>query len=215
MTEKIFWSNPYQTHLRSKVVRIEGKQIELSHTIFYAESGGQESDRGTISGIQVMEAKKEATRIIYTLASEPDWSEGDEVETQIDWERRYALMKLHFAAEIVLELFTQRFEKIIKIGAHISEDKSRIDFEWPESIGPVLTDIQVHSQKMIDSDLPIFSGFSDEEKERRYWKIDHFAQVSCGGTHLRKTSEIGKIKLKRKNIGKGKERVEITLMASI
>ncbi|MCW4627521.1 MULTISPECIES: hypothetical protein [Marinomonas] len=64
---------------------------------------------------------------------------------------------------------------------------------------------------MIDADLPIEKDFSDQPEERRYWKVDGFAQVPCGGTHVKSTAELGVIKLKRKNVGKGKERVEIYL----
>lgn len=211
MTEKVFWTNPYQTQLKSIVTQISGDDIELSHTIFYAESGGQESDKGTIAGVPVIKAKKSGARIIYTLESASDLNVGDEVLTEIDWSRRYALMKLHFAAEVVLELFTQRFSSIHKVGAHISEDKSRIDFEWPENIGKVLPEIQSEAQALIDSDSVIVSAFSDESEERRYWRVEGFAQVPCGGTHLKRTKEVGQIALKRKNVGKGKERVEIRL----
>lgn len=54
----------------------------------------------------------------------------------------------------------------------------------------------------------IFYAFSNE---RRYWKINEFAAVPCGGTHIKRTGEIGQIKLKRVNPGKGKERIEIYL----
>lgn len=212
MTEKVFWNNPYQTKIISVVTQITGNNVELSHTIFYAESGGQESDEGTIAGIPVVKAEKSGSRIIYTLETRPTFAVGDEVVTEIDWPRRYALMKLHFAAEVVLELFTQNFNSITKIGAHISEDKSRIDFEWPENIAPLLPALLSKAQALIDSDSIITSEFSDQTKERRYWKVEGFAQVRCGGTHLKRTSEVGKIALKRKNVGKGKERVEITLV---
>ncbi len=109
--------------------------------------------------------------------------------------------------------FTQKFANIQKVGAHISADKSRIDFEWPESITPLLAEFQQRAQAVIDSDAEIESAFSDEGQERRYWKVEGFAQVPCGGTHLKRTSEVGRIALKRKNVGKGKERVEITLVS--
>jgi len=211
MTVKTFWKDPYQTRLLSEVIRIEGHQIELSDTIFYAESGGQESDAGTMAQIIVTEAIKHDQVITYTLAAKPHFKVGDQIETCIDWARRYALMKLHFAAEVVLELFTQKYPEMTKVGAHISQGKSRIDFEWPESINALLPDIQKQAQALIDADSVIESDFSDETAEIRYWKLDDFAQVPCGGTHLKRTSEVGLIKLKRKNIGKGKERVEISL----
>ncbi len=210
MTEKAFWLDPYQTRLISSVTRIDHNEIELARTIFYAESGGQESDSGTIGGIHVIHARKEGLRILYTLEHSPGFRVGSEVETQIDWQRRYALMKLHFAAELVLELFT-RAHGLAKIGAHISADKSRIDFICNENISGLLPDINRQAQQIITADLPIRSDFSDKQTQRRYWQIDGFAQVACGGTHLKRTAEIGTIHLKRKNIGKGKERVEITL----
>ncbi|MDG2997194.1 alanyl-tRNA editing protein [Vibrio parahaemolyticus] len=211
MTEKVFWANPYQTELRSIVTSIEGNDIELDRTIFYAESGGQESDAGTINGVSVLSATKDGARIIYSLESPPNFVVGDTVLTKIDWERRYALMKLHFAAEVVLEKFYQRYDGVVKVGAHISQEKSRIDFEWPENITGLLKELEIEVQALLDMSSPIISDFSDVESEKRYWQVDGFAQVPCGGTHLKNTSEVGLIKLKRKNLGKGKERVEITL----
>lgn len=211
MTYKQFWVDPYQTELMTTVTSISGQSVELAKTIFFAESGGQESDSGTINGQTVCKAEKQGKRIAYELESSPDFSVGDTVMVKVDWQRRYCLMRLHFAAELVLELFYKALPGLEKVGAHISQDKSRIDFEWPESISPMLVDMQAKAQAIIDADLPIEKGFSDEEQERRYWKIDGFAQVPCGGTHVRSTKELGVIKLKRKNIGKGKERVEIFL----
>ena len=212
MTLKVFWQNPYQSQLISKVIAINGHQIELEETIFYAESGGQESDAGTIAGISVLEAKKQNQSIIYTLSSIPAFGVGELVETRINWERRYALMKLHFAAEVVLEIFFKEYPLMQKIGAHISPTKSRIDFEWPQSISPLLVGIQLKAQALIDSNLEIESDFENESEQKRYWRVEGFAKVPCGGTHLRSTQEVGQIRLKRKNTGKGKERVEISLL---
>lgn len=212
MTHKVFWDDPYQVELESTVSRVDGPCIELEETIFYAESGGQESDAGTIGGIQVIKAEKLGLSIVYTLEHEPNFQAGTVVTTQIDWARRYALMKLHFAAEVILEVVTHRFPEMTKVGAHISADKSRIDFEWHESVKPLLPELQQQAQSVIDSHADIISDFSDTSEQRRYWKVDGFAQVPCGGTHLKNTSEVGRIQLKRKNIGKGKERIEISLV---
>ncbi len=210
MTQKVFWQDTYLTELTTTITHIDGTDVELASTIFYAESGGQESDSGSIGGIPVIKAEKQGLSIRYTLAHQPDFNLGDEVVIKIDWPRRYALMKLHFAAEVVLELITQNYA-LEKIGAHISQDKSRIDFLTSQPISPLLADIQQQAQAIIDSDQTIESDFSDIQQQRRYWKVAGFAQVPCGGTHLKRTAEVGQIRLKRKNIGKGKERVEISL----
>ena len=134
---------------------------------------------------------------------------GDIVRVTIDWTRRYQLMRLHFAAEIVLELAYQRCQGMVKIGAHISASKARIDFRWDQPITPLLPSLEQAAQKLVDAQLPILSAFSDEANERRYWRIEGFSQVSCGGTHIHNTHEIGLIQLKRVNPGKGQERIEI------
>jgi len=212
MTKKLFWKNPYQTSNEARIASVNGSIVTLDETIFSAFSGGQESDHGTIAGRPVLEARKVGKEIEYTLPSAHNLREGDQVPVHIDWDRRYKLMRLHFAAELVLELFYRRLAGVRKIGAHIAEDKARIDFEWPESISPLLPEIVKEVNAIIESDVEIISAFSNVADEKRYWKIANFAEVPCGGTHLKRTGEVGVLRLKRNNIGKGKERVEIYLI---
>lgn len=208
MSRKIFWQDPYQTALETTITSVKGNVITLSETIFYAFAGGQESDSGTIGTLPVLEARKDELEIFYTIANHA-FQVGDEVQVLIDWQRRYKLMRLHFAAEIILELVYQTIPQIEKIGAHIAEDKSRIDFELGENIASLFPKLLAESESLISANHPIISAFSDEASERRYWEIEGFARVSCGGTHLKKTGEVGQLSLKRKNVGKGKERIEI------
>jgi Ser-tRNA(Ala) deacylase AlaX len=137
---------------------------------------------------------------------------NDEVFVKIDWDKRYNIMKLHFAAEIILELIYQNFNRPEKIGANIAEDKARLDFKWEGNISEIIPFLESRIREIIESDLDIISQFSDEENEVRYWEIEGFAKVDCGGTHIRKTGEIGDIILKRgKSLGRNKERIEIYL----
>ncbi len=221
MTEKVFWQDPYLTRLDTVITSVSERGVTVAQTIFYAFSGGQESDTGTIAAHPVLEARKEGientrrTEIVYTLDDAHDLRPGDPVTMTIDWGRRYRLMRLHFAAEIVLELSYRELNPIQKIGAHIAENKARIDFEWGESIAPALSLLEEQANGLITANHPIVSAFSDAENERRYWEIDGFARVACGGTHLRSTGEVGAVELKRKNIGKGKERIEIYLAQKV
>jgi Ser-tRNA(Ala) deacylase AlaX len=209
MTKKIFWEDPYLTQLETHIATVKDNDITVEQTIFYALSGGQESDYGTIGNNRVLQARKEGKEIVYTLENSHGLKPGDQVRMNIDWERRYKLMRLHFAAEIVLELAYQNLDSIEKIGAHIAQDKARIDFKWDENISTVLPVIKKEALGIIEANQEIISAFSDKEKEERYWEIKGFSRVPCGGTHLRKTAEIGEIELKRKNVGKNKERIEI------
>ncbi len=207
MTHKLFWDEPYRTSLATTVRAVAGGEVSLTETIFYALSGGQESDAGTINGEPVLAARKDGFDIWYRLARVP--AAGEPAWVEIDWPRRYALMRLHFAAEIVLELTYRALPGIEKIGAHIAADKARIDFLLDRPITPLLAPLTQDAQALIDADLPIVSAFSDAAAQRRYWEIAGFGRVACGGTHLRRTGEVGRLRLKRHNIGKGKERVEI------
>lgn len=128
MLQKLFWNDPYASEIQAKIEAIEGDCVYLDQTIFYAFSGGQESDFGTIGGVEVVEAMKEGTNIRYTLASTQALHVGQEVTIKIDWQRRYSLMQHHFAAELILELLYQELGSVEKIGAHIAQDKARIDF---------------------------------------------------------------------------------------
>jgi len=168
MTQKIFWQNPYLTELSTTVTSVQGNKITVKETIFYAFSGGQESDYGSICNYPVLEAKKEGKKIFYTLDENHLLKVGGTVKMIIDWERRYKLMRLHFAAEVVLELICQQFLDIVKIGAHIASDKARIDFSWHENLAPYLPSVQQAAQNIIDADQEIISAFSDGINERRY-----------------------------------------------
>jgi Ser-tRNA(Ala) deacylase AlaX len=211
MTKKVFWEQPYLKSIETRITSVDGSKITVDKTIFFAFSGGQESDRGSIGGYPVIDAKKVGPKIVYTLPESHNLKEGEPVRIIIDWKRRYKLMRLHFAAELILELMYKKLKGAKKIGAHISEEKARIDFRWNESITPLLMEISSEAESIIQGDYKINSAYSDKITEKRFWEIDGFARVPCGGTHLKKTGEVGKLKLKRKNIGKDKERVEIYL----
>ncbi len=212
MVYKRFWQDPYLTELETRVSSVNGQEICLVETIFYAFSGGQESDSGTIAAMKVLEAAKAGQEIIYILATDHGLTVGESVKIDIDWQRRYRLMRLHFAAELVLELMYQNLPGIEKIGAHIAEDKARIDFRWSENLSRYIASLEQDVQQMIHNRYDIISDFSDQVLQKRFWKIAGFAQVPCGGTYIKNTIEIGGIKLSRKNLGKDKERLEITLL---
>jgi Ser-tRNA(Ala) deacylase AlaX len=120
-------------------------------------------------------------------------------------------MRLHFAAELILELVTKKLG-LEKIGAHIAETKARIDFVYDTNISSIFSEMLTEYNDIIMKDLPIKTDFSDVEHQRRYWEIEGFSKVPCGGTHVKSTAEVGFIKLKRVNIGGGKERIEIILI---
>lgn len=213
-TAKKFWEDPYQTELQARITSVKGNVVTVDKTIFFAFSGGQQSDSGTLGGYEVLEARKEGLEIFYTLSDGHTLQKGEPILIRIDWERRSRLMRLHFAAELVLELVYRRFGHPEKAGANISPDKARLDFKLTDSLTGFLPELRDQFMRLIDSDLAIVSDYSDPVLEKRFWRIEGFGQVPCGGTHPKRTGEIGRVKLKRSNPGKGLERIEITLEES-
>lgn len=209
MVEKVFWKDPYLSELDTRIASVSGDQVTLEETIFFAFSGGQESDFGSIHGRSVRNAEKQGQQIVYTLDSATGLNKGDPVKALIDWPRRYRLMRLHFAIEIILDLIYKSHPGTTKTGAHIGADKARIDFVWEGNISDLFPDIQEKLDQIINADLPIHCQFTDPGTQQRSWKIDGFSEVPCGGPHVRSTAEIGSVALKQKNPGKGRERIEI------
>jgi Ser-tRNA(Ala) deacylase AlaX len=207
----VFWDDPYQKSLVTKVASVLDNRIVPEETIVFSFSGGQESDKATINGMPVIDSDIEGNFIYYELQEGHGLKSGDTITMEIDWPRRYKLMRLHFAAELVLEIVTRKwgFEKI---GAHIAEEKSRIDFVSDKNIAVLFDEILAEYNAIIEKDAPIKTGFSDIGSQKRFWEIDGFSKVSCGGTHVKSTAEVGYVTLKRKNIGKSKERIEIRLV---
>ena len=185
--------------------------ITLKETIIFSSSGGQASDTGWINGEEVVNSEWVEGEIYYKIKKNCFFHPMQKVKLKIDWHKRYKLMRLHSAAEIVLALMIQEYGNPEKIGANISEEKARIDFKIEYSIKSIIQELSDKINKMIKEKYEIITDFMDREKEIRYWEIKEFAKVKCSGTHVKNVSEIGEIRLKRNNIGRGKERIEIYL----
>ncbi|MBI2785583.1 MAG: alanyl-tRNA editing protein [Legionella longbeachae] len=208
---KIFWDNPYQSRLETRVVSVDNNRILFEETIAFSFSGGQESDKAYVNGLDVIHSEIQGNLIYYTLPDGHSLMPNESVLMEIAWPRRYRLMRLHFAAELILELVTRKLN-LEKIGAHIAETKARIDFFYNKNISYLFEDLLNNYNEIIHKNLMINTAFSDIQKQRRFWQIEGFSKVACGGTHVRSTTEVGFISLKRINIGSSKERIEIKLL---
>jgi Ser-tRNA(Ala) deacylase AlaX len=225
--KKVFWENPYQYTLYTTVASVNANELLFNETIAYSFSGGQESDKATINGIPIISSKMEAGNIYYTIPEGHSFSVSDKIKMEIDWPRRNRLMRLHFACELILVIINRLFGHknpneelqpeeidhigIIKIGAHIAEDKARIDFKLDQNISEYFPTILSEYNRIIQADLLIETGFSDEKNQIRYWRIKDLATVPCGGTHVKSTREVGFVNLKRERAGKSVERIKIML----
>jgi len=153
--KKLFYSNPLQEECKAKVEKIDGREIQVDQSIFFAFSGGQASDSGTIAGIQVVEARKDGDTIVYVLEQEPGFVVGSEVEIKIDLEKRKKLMKMHSALHIAHALFEDKVGVQEAIGSNVNPDKSRIDYAYDQPIGPLLPELQEKENAVIAEGIEV------------------------------------------------------------
>ena len=137
---KVFWDDPYKTKHQSKIIDIKDDWVLLDETVIFSFSGGQESDKRFIANNVIIDSRKEDNLIFYKLLPNHNLNIGGTVEITIDWERHYALMRLHFAAELLPELITKSYQ-LATIGAHIAQDKARIDFIYDNNIANLFDEI--------------------------------------------------------------------------
>jgi alanyl-tRNA synthetase len=210
-TVKLFNEDPYLVSFKATVVKVEGKKVELDQTAFYPEGGGQLGDTGVIAGVRVVNTQKDNGTIQHILEAPPAFGDGDEVDCEVDWDRRYRIMKLHSAAHIMEHFLWQRIGKIDRVGSRVDEKKDRADYVYEGRL-PVedLAEAQVDANIFLSEGHEITISPDPTDPEIRIWRCGP-VEMPCGGTHVRNTSEIGAIKLKRKNPGKGVERVETSL----
>ncbi len=215
MVKKLFLEDMYQCEFIAKVVAINGNNVELDQTCFYPEAGGQAGDTGTLNEFNVIDTQKDkrmGKRIIHILESTPQFKVGEEVKGKINWDKRYKTMLLHSASHIMEYFFFQVFGKQERLGSSVDHTKDRSDYVMDERLDPAkLKEVENRVNSFISENHEIKTWPDKSNPEFRFWQSGEIKE-SCGGTHPHNTSEIGKIRLKRKNTGAGRERVETYLM---
>jgi Ser-tRNA(Ala) deacylase AlaX len=209
-TRRLFWDDPYLQECEATVLSAKENELVLDQSIFYAFSGGQASDSGTINDIPVKEARKAGDDIVYFFDTPHGLKEGDKITVKIDLDTRLKLMKLHSASHLIYFIVQEQTGLKKIIGSNVTVDKGRLDYEYPEAISTILPDIEEKANELFNQDSEIIMYPDSEDPGKRWWECKGW-KVPCGGTHVKNTQEIGNVRLKRKNIGSGKERIEIYL----
>lgn len=210
-TIKLYDEDPYLIKFRGRVVGIDENGVELDRTAFFPDGGGQVGDTGSLGGVTVVDTQKEGNAIIHMLESSPTFSVGDEVDGEVDWERRYKIMKLHSAAHIVEYFLWERLGEFERLGSRVDESKDRADYAYEGRLpSEGLKKTEEDTNRFLDEGHEIEILSDPERPGIRIWRCGPI-EMPCGGTHVRSTEEIGAVRLKRKNPGRGVERVETSL----
>ncbi len=238
MTKELYWHDSYQKKCQSKVVSLASeKLVVMDQTVFYPQGGGQPTDTG------VLRRGNEEFKVVFTKKVGPDIAlevdklglkEGDSVETELDWSRRYKLMRMHTSAHILAKVIFDETGSLIT-GNQLGENESRMDFNVIEFNAGIAQGYRDRANKVIRENLEVTASimpFAEAMKkpelfrlkdvlpktipELRVVSIGTFDVQADGGTHVRLTGEIGALSLVRiENKGKENRRIYWSLAQKI
>jgi misacylated tRNA(Ala) deacylase len=234
VTELLYFPSAEACYLREFDGRVAERGegfVVLDRTLFYAEGGGQPYDTGVLrwggGEARVTRVQKEKGVVKHFVTAMP---EADEVHGVVDWDRRYAHMRYHTSQHLLSGVVWKVF------GAHTAGnqlylDKARVDFQPASFKEEDLRRIEAECNAIAAKGIPVRIYEEDRLvlenrvadralldlipqsiRRLRVIALGEYDTVPCGGTHLRNTAEIGRIRIaERRSKGKETDRVTYVL----
>jgi misacylated tRNA(Ala) deacylase len=202
--------------------------VVLDRTAFYAEGGGQPTDIGVLrwpgGEARVLRVAKEKGVIKHVLDAMPT---SDEVHGVIDWDRRYAHMRYHTSQHLMSGLVWKIFAART-VGNQLYADRARVDFQpaafTPEDLARIESecnrtveaaqDVRIFEEDRVAvdhkiGDRSLLDLIPQSIRRLRVIQVGTADYCPCGGTHVRNTAELGRVKIVERR-SKGKETDRIT-----
>lgn len=233
MADEIFRGDAYARQCDAAVTAVTADTVRLDRTVFYPVGGGQPGDIGflrTAEGRQVAVSgtrKDEDGDILHVVAEGHGLKAGDRVAAEIDWPRRHRLMRMHTCLHLLCSLVPGGVT-----GGSVGDGKGRLDFDLQAEQVPGKDELTAALNRLIAADAPVTIGsISDAELESQpdlvrtmsvkpptgsgHVRLIAIAGIDlqpCGGTHVARTGEIGRVEVtKIENKGKRNRRVNLAL----
>ena len=231
MTEELFRSDAYQRECEAQIVSVDENGIQLDRTVFYPQGGGQPGDRGELAlpdgnVIPIVDTRKgeSGDTLLHVPADGTLPPEvGTKVIARIDWSLRYPRMRMHTCLHLLSAVLPYPVT-----GGSVRDDSGRLDFDLPES--PDKEQVTAELNRLVAEDLPIaYRWISDAELDAqpdlvktmsvqpprgqgqvRLVEIAGVDLQPCGGTHVARTGEIGRVRVRKiEKKGRQNRRVNI------
>ncbi len=241
MTRLLYLDDSYLQEFDATVTAVDGNAVELDQTAFYPGGGGQMADRGTLTweheGRPVTAAvtgfERRDGRLWHVLerGSVPAPLPGTRVHGAIDWDFRYTMMRSHTALHILCGVVWKEFGAQVS-GCQMYPDRSRMDFTLEDLSPERVRLIEQKVNEAIAAGLPVRIRTLPREEafqipdlirtrinllpphitEVRTVEIVGLDLQADGGTHLRNTAEVGRVRIvKTENKGRLNKRLEIVV----
>lgn len=210
-TKRLYFEDPYRTEFKAEVVKRMSYQdnvaLVLDKTCFYPESGGQPADGGTINGIDVVHVLEVQNQILHLLKESVP---SDKVVGKIDWERRFDHMQQHAGQHILSQSFHELLGAATR-SFHLGEEVSTLEIDLRKTAEEDVERVEKRANDIVFENRAIKSYFvKDHEVGKiplrrppkkegvlRIIEVAAYDYSACGGTHPRRTGEIGLIKILR------------------
>lgn len=208
-TKRLYLEDPYRTEFEAKVkektIYEQKPALILDQTCFYPESGGQPSDKGTIDHSKVLAVIQKNERILHVLDKDVL---SQKVKGKIDWEIRFDHMQQHAGQHIL----SQSFHSLLRgktLSFHLGKDFSSIEIDLRKISEEDVENVEILANKIVFQDREIHTIVIPEKNVGsvplrkppvkkgliRVVEVSGFDYSACGGTHPRRTGEIGLIKV--------------------
>jgi len=220
-TRALYYDDAYQTSFQAKIVaRVAENAVVLDQTCFYPEGGGQPADHGDLwvgdKRLKVTNVQNVGNTIVHFL-DQPIDQEIDLVEGEIDWQRRQNLMRHHTGTHVLIGAARRVLgEHVWQAGAQKEVESSRLDITHYREISPKEREqIEKLVNQVILRDLPVqVTWMAREKAEAKYGyrlyqggavpgskvrvvRIQGWDAEACGGTHCKRTGELGVFKIEK------------------
>jgi misacylated tRNA(Ala) deacylase len=213
-TQLLFRDDAYARECEASVLSVTPDGVVLDRTVFYAQGGGQPGDVGVLvreDGTEVPVTNTvygpDRTTIIHLVAGADAFREGERVTARLDWNRRHARMRVHTALHLLSVVLPYPVT-----GGAIGDGDGRLDFDIPEA-GLDKVELTEKLNELVLRDAPVSARWiTDEELDAnpnlvktmsvkpprgsgrvRLIEIEGIDLQPCGGTHVRRTGEIGRV----------------------
>lgn len=235
MTELLYQIDAYRKEFDATVTAAEGNAVALERTAFYPGGGGQPNDLGVLRqgdrAWTVTNVRKQGNDVWHELAEAGPPAAGSTVRGEIDWDRRYNLMRTHTALHILCGVVWRDYRASVT-GGNMEPLKGRMDFEFETLRQELVREIEEKVNAEVTAARPTRVKILPREEafqipdlirtkinllpegiaEVRTVEIEGLDLQADGGTHVANTSEVGRIRVvDYKSKGKINKRIEVAI----
>ena len=209
-------------------------EVLLDETSFYAESGGQDSDSGFITGdglsLEVLDVQKPVKGLVShsVIVKRGSVSVGSKVSTEVSPEWRLGAAQAHSATHVVHAALRQVLgPQALQSGSYNKPGYMRLDFSWSEALSQATkTEIEEVTNLAIRQDLAVSAQFMSVKEAKDFGAVALFGETYdenvrviqiggpwsrelCGGTHVSRSSQVGLVSvIGEASVGSGSRRLE-------